>query len=196
MPSVPTRPPTRWTPTTSSESSYPKRYLRPTASAQTTPATAPITIEPIGDREPHDGVIATSPETRPDAAPRVVAWPSRSRSSASQPSEPAAPASSVVVNTTAAVWLAPSADPALKPNQPNQSRPAPSMTSVRLCGRIGSLPKPIRRPSTRASASAEAPEQISTAVPPAKSITFSSLAIQPPTWSPAEKSKIQCAIGA
>ena len=153
-------------------------------------------IAPIGDSDPQDGVIATSPDTRPDAAPSVVAWPSRKRSSSSQPSEPAAPASSVVVKTTAAVWLAPSAEPALKPNQPNHSRPAPSMTRVRLCGRIGSLPNPIRGPSTSARASAEAPEQISTAVPPAKSITPSSLAIQPPTWSPEEKSKIQCAIGA
>ena len=100
------------------------------------------------------------------------------------------------MKTTAAVWLAPSAEPALKPNQPNHSSPAPSITSVRLCGRIGSLPNPTRRPMTRARARPEAPEQISTAVPPAKSITPSWLAIQPPTWSPEEKSKTQWAIGA
>ena len=74
-------------------------------------------------------------------------------------------ATSVVVNTTAAVWSAPSADPALNPNHPNHKSPAPSITRVRLWGRIGSLPNPMRRPSTRASASPEAPEQISTAVP-------------------------------
>ena len=48
--------------------------------------------------------------------------------------------------TTAAAWSAPRAEPALKPNQPNHSRPAPSITRVRLCGRIGSLPKPTRVP--------------------------------------------------
>ena len=100
------------------------------------------------------------------------------------------------MKTTAAVWLAPSAEPALKPNQPNHSSPAPSMTRVRLCGRIGSLPNPIRRPSTSARARAEAPEQISTAMPPAKSMVPTSLASQPPTWSPAEKSKTQWATGA
>ena len=100
------------------------------------------------------------------------------------------------MKTTAAVWLAPSAEPALKPNQPNQSSPAPSITRVRLCGRIGSLPNPTRGPSTSASASAEAPEQISTAVPPAKSMSPTWLASQPPAWSPAEKSKTQCATGA
>ena len=40
---------------------------------------------------------------------------------------------------TAAMPLAATAEPALKPNQPNHSRPAPSMTSGRLCGRIGSF---------------------------------------------------------
>ncbi len=36
------------------------------------------------------------------------------------------------------------AEPALKPNQPNQRMPAPIMTSVRLCGRIASLGQPTR----------------------------------------------------
>jgi hypothetical protein len=54
------------------------------------------------------------------------------------------------------------------------------MTSVRLWGRIGSLPNPTRVPITIASASAEAPEQISTAVPPAKSTRPTLFASQPP----------------
>ena len=166
---VPTRPPTRWTPTTSSESSYPSLYLRPTASAQIAPAATPIAIAPIGVTAPHDGVIATRPLTTPDAAPNDVAWPSRIRSTASQASRPVQPASRVLTKATAARWLAPSAEPALKPNQPNHSRPAPIMTRVRLCGFIGSRPKPMRRPSTSAAASPAAPELISTAVPPAKS---------------------------
>ena len=139
-----------------------------------------MTSAPSGVRDPPLGVIATSPATIPEAAPRVVACPSRNRSRASQPIDPAAAAQLVVTNTTAAAWLAPSAEPALKPYQPNQSRPAPSITRVRLCGRIASLPKPTRTPTTMASASALAPEQISTAIPPAKSMVPMRFASQPP----------------
>ena len=38
-------------------------------------------------------------------------------------------------------------EPTLKPYQPIHSSPAPSMVSVRLCGRMASLPKPMRLPS-------------------------------------------------
>ena len=65
----------------------------------------------------------------------------------------------VVTHATATVFAA-TAEPALNPNQPNHSRPAPSITSGRLCGRIGSAPNPRRVPSTSASASADAPELI------------------------------------
>ena len=105
-----------------------------------------MTSAPTGETEPQDGVIATSPETRPEAAPSEVAWPSRNRSTSSQPRVPVAPASRVAAKTTAARWSAARAEPALKPNHPNHSSPAPSITRVRLCGRIGSLPKPTRRP--------------------------------------------------
>ena len=96
----------------------------------------------------------------------------------------AAVATWVLTSATAAMPLAPSAEPALKPNQPNHSRPAPSITSGRLCGRIGSLPKPIRLPRTRARARPAAPALMWTAVPPAKSMRPRSLAIQPPTSRP------------
>ena len=43
-------------------------------------------------------------------------------------------ASIVVVKASAAMLLAASALPALKPNQPNQSRPAPSSVNGTLCG--------------------------------------------------------------
>jgi hypothetical protein len=102
----------------------------------------------------------------------------------------------VVTKTNAAVESARSAEPALNPNQPNQSKPAPSITKVRLCGRIGSLPNPTLVPITSASASAEAPEQISTAVPPAKSISPILFANQPPTWPARSRSNTQCATGA
>jgi hypothetical protein len=47
------------------------------------------------------------PATAPDAAPRLVGCPSRTRSTASQPRSAAAVATIVLVNATAAVWLAP-----------------------------------------------------------------------------------------
>ncbi len=73
MSRVPTIPPTRWTATTSRESSKPKRYFSPMASAQTTPAMAPSRIAPIGLTALHEGVMATSPATTPEAAPSEVA---------------------------------------------------------------------------------------------------------------------------
>ena len=91
-----------------------------------------------------------------------------------QPAKEAAPVATMVfTQTTAAVLPAASAEPALKPNQPNHSRPAPSMTRVRLCGRIGSRFQPIRLPSTRARARPATPALMCTAVPPAKSIASS-----------------------
>src|SRR5262249_23897551 len=102
-------------------------------------------------------------------APSVVGWPSRIFSVISQPSMAAAVAVFVLVNAAAARLLAPSADPALKPNQPNHSIAAPSSTNRRLCGRLRSLGQPLRLPSTIASASPAAPALACTTVPPAKS---------------------------
>src|SRR4051794_35224348 len=109
-------------------------------------------IAPTGETEEQDGVIATRPATTPDAAPSEVGWPSRMRSVISQPRQAAPVATMVLTHATAAVLPAETADPALKPNQPNHSSPAPSMTRVRLCGRIGSLRQPIRFPMIRANA--------------------------------------------
>ena len=75
----------------------------------------------------------------------------------------------VLTKATPARLPAPSADPALKPNQPNHSNPAPSRVKGRLCGRIGSFFHPSRLPSTIASASPAAPAFAWTTVPPAKS---------------------------
>src|SRR3954470_2821373 len=83
--SEPIHPPTKWTPTTSSESSKPNRYLRLTARAQTAPATRPRTTEASGLMNPHDGVIATRPATAPDEAPTMVGLPSRIHSTTIQP---------------------------------------------------------------------------------------------------------------
>src|SRR3954451_15445290 len=150
-------------------------------------------IAPIGETAEQDGVIATRPATTPEAAPSEVEWPSRNFSTTNQPSVAAPVATMVLTHTTAAVLLAASADPALKPNQPNHSRPAPIMTRGRLCGRIGSRRQPSRRPRTSAIASPAAPELISTAVPPAKSRAPSRSPIHPPF--PPSKKKTQWATG-
>src|ERR671934_1015910 len=84
--SVPTQPPTKCTPTTSSESSKPNRCFRLIASAQSAPAMKPMKIEPIGLTQPAHGVIATRPATAPDAAPSAVDFPYFSFSTKIQPS--------------------------------------------------------------------------------------------------------------
>ncbi len=123
-------------------------------------------------------MIATRPATTPEAAPSEVALPSRIFSISSQPSI-AAQVATVVFSQTRLVsfrnWLASASglspaktmEPTLKPNQPNHSRPAPIIVSVRLCGFIGSLPKPSRLPSRIASTSPAIPALMWTTVPPA-----------------------------
>ena len=58
-------------------------------------------------------------------------------------------------------------EPTLKPYQPNHSRPAPIIVSVRLCGFIGSRLKPTRRPMISASTPPATPALMCTTVPPA-----------------------------
>jgi hypothetical protein len=99
----------------------------------------------------------------------------------------------VFTNVTAAGVPAASADPALKPNQPNHSSPAPRNTSGMLCGRIGSFRQPMRLPSTRATPRAAAPAFRWTAVPPAKSSAFNWSPIQPPL--PSSRNHTECATG-
>lgn len=71
----PIAPPTACTPTTSSESSKPSRYLRLIAAAQTAPAIRPMAIAPSIETEPQAGVMATRPATAPEAAPSEVKAP-------------------------------------------------------------------------------------------------------------------------
>ena len=81
----------------------------------------------------------------------------------------AAPAAVLVTRRAlAARPPADSADPALKPNQPNHSRPAPSTVIGMSCGSMRS-PLTTRRPISRATMRAETPEDACTTVPPAKS---------------------------
>ena len=61
-----------------------------------------------------------------------------------------------------------SADPALKPNQPNHRRPAPRTVIGTSCGSIRS-PLTTRRPMRIATIRADRPDEAWTTVPPAKS---------------------------
>src|SRR5215212_5826646 len=96
-------------------------------------------IEAVTFTKPEAGVIATSPATAPAAAPSTLGRPWCAQLTVIQVS--AAIAAAVLVTTKALVAssFAPSALPALNPNQPNQSRPAPSTVIVRSWGSIGSL---------------------------------------------------------
>ncbi len=160
------------------------------------PAVAPIASAPTTFTDEHDGVMATRPATMPDAAPSEVGWPSLMRSVSSQPSMAAAVAIVVVMKVAPAMPLEPTADPALKPYHPNQSRPAPSITKGRLCGRMGTAGHPMRLPRISASTNPAMPALMCTAVPPAKSMALSLLAIQPPFSAVTPlKANTQCATG-
>src|SRR2546430_17000614 len=83
---------------------------------------------------PAAGVIPTRPTTAPVAAPTAVIFPVRIESSTAHVSTAAAAAAFVLTNASAAVPFAASADPALKPTQPNHSSPAPLRTSGTFAG--------------------------------------------------------------
>ena len=146
---------------------------------QNTPPPIPIRIAATGPTKPQAGVIATSPATAPDAAPSTVGLPVLIHSVSIQPSVAAAAAKLVSTKALVASPLAARALPALKPNQPTQSRAAPITVNGRLCGGIGS-PVAWRRPMTSADASAETPEVMCTTVPPAKSSAPSPRSQPPP----------------
>ena len=81
-------------------------------------------------------------------------------------------AGGTVVHVTAGVAALPSAataEPALKPNQPTHSMPAPVTVIVRLWGGMATEPKPRLGPIMTAATSAATPAVTCTTVPPAKS---------------------------
>src|ERR1700733_473364 len=147
--SAPKIPPSACTPKTSRESSALINFFSPvTPQRQTAPTASPITNAPGIPTLPAAGVIATRPATAPDAAPSIDGFPLMSHSQVIHDITAQAVARDVFIKASAAVPFASSAEPALKPNQPNHSIEAPIMVMVRLCGGIGSLPKPTRLPTT------------------------------------------------
>src|SRR5215813_2221072 len=118
----------------------------------------PMINAAIGVTNPAAGVIATNPATAPEIAPNTVGLPRRIHSTASQLSAAAAEAKCVATNALVAKPFAANALPALKPNQPTQSKHAPIKLKVKLCGFIACCGKPMRFPMYNAQMSAEMPE--------------------------------------
>src|SRR5579864_4146889 len=102
------------------------------------PAINPISSAGKGCTNPEAGVMATNPATHPEIAPNTLGLPLRIHSTKVHPSAAAAAPKWVATNALVARPDAASALPALKPNQPNQSRHAPITLSTMLCGRIDS----------------------------------------------------------
>src|SRR5687767_1685922 len=126
-------------------------------------------IAPFVFTKPHAGVTTTRPATIPEQNPRTLGLPRWIHSTIPQTNPAVAAASVVVVKAFEASAPEARADPALKPYQPTQSMPVPTIQRTMLCGCIGSFPNPRRFPRMMQSTSALQPELICTTVPPAKS---------------------------
>src|SRR6478735_5393483 len=148
---------------------------------------APSRMAFIGLTNPAAGVTATRPTTIAVAAPTAVGLPERMMSRIVHTTSVPAGASIVVTNARPAIGLAARALPELKPNQPNQSRPAPSSTNGTLWGTSDDDGYSLRLPTTIAATSAAAAAFTCTTVPPAKS-SAPHFASQPPPHT-------QCATG-
>src|SRR6266481_6036263 len=122
------------------------------------PAATPMTSAPAGVTNPQAGVMTTNPATAPEQKPRTLGLPFNAHSAIGQTNDAMAVASVVVVKALAATTSAATALPALKPYQPTQSMPVPTMQSTMLCGGIGSLPKPMRLPRMMQRIKADQPE--------------------------------------
>ena len=91
-----------------------------------------MTMEPIGPTKPEAGVIATRPATAPEQRPMTVGLPRCAHSTNIQVSAATAVAIWVTVMAMPACTPALTAEPALKPNQPTHSRPAPMKVRIML----------------------------------------------------------------
>src|SRR5208337_1577456 len=97
------------------------------AAYDTSAAPNPMTIALTTLTKPAAGVMAASPAMAPDAAPSNVTLPKRTYSMSIYISKAVAAEVFVTINAEVASCPAARADPALKPNQPNQRSPAPMM---------------------------------------------------------------------
>src|SRR5688500_14723406 len=118
-----------------------------------------MSTDAAGVTNPAAGVIATRPATAPSAAPSTDGVPRCSQLMVTQVMAPMAAAVLVVTDAVAASPLAPSAEPALNPNQPNHSSPAPRTLIGTSCGSVAACTTPVRRPMKRAATRAATPEE-------------------------------------
>ena len=118
----------------------------------------PMSIADMGETNPAAGVIATRPTTEAIADPVRDGLPLRHVSMLVQTATAAAADNMVVTTASAAIPSAASAEPALKPNQPNHSSDAPSTTNGTLCAAsvVSRLLEP-RGPRMAAATSAATP---------------------------------------
>src|SRR6187401_3401646 len=93
----------------------------------TTPASTPMITAEFAVTNPQAGVMTTRPATIPEQKPRTLGLPRRSHSAIAHVNPATAAARVVVVKAFDAIASAPSADPALKPYQPAQSMPVPTI---------------------------------------------------------------------
>src|SRR5580693_2881493 len=101
---------------------------------QKTPAANPMNTDDMGETKPAAGVIATSPATAPEIAPRALGLPLFHHSAALQPRVAAAAPKWVATNALVASVPADSALPALNPNHPTHNKQAPMKLKTTLCG--------------------------------------------------------------
>src|SRR3989338_10700064 len=104
-----------------------------------TPAMTPIAMAAIGPTKPEAGVIATSPHTAPVAAAIAEGFLFSAHERKVHVSAEAAAAVLVTTNALAESTPEASAEPALKPNHPNQRRTAPRMTKGMLLALLPSF---------------------------------------------------------
>src|SRR5438876_10576838 len=159
------------------------------------PAPIPMTIAPVASTYPHAGVMTTRPPTAPEQNPSTLGLPRSAYSSIAHVNDATAVARVVVMNAFAAMPSGASALPALKPYQPTQSNPVPTMQSTMLCGAITSFLNPSRWPRSTHKTSADQPDDMCTTVPPAKSMAVIFAAeFQTPFIQPSIP-QTMCAIG-
>src|SRR5690606_28622461 len=97
------------------------RFKPLTPHTQMAPLITPIMSAPTGPTSPAAGVMPTKPATAPDMPPSRDGLPLTIHSVPAQASTAPAVAMMVLKNASAATSFAPSAEPALKPNQPTHS---------------------------------------------------------------------------
>src|SRR6185369_7472762 len=132
---------TACTPNVSRASSYPNHpFTLKQKNQGISPAATPMPMAPFGVTKPQAGVITTRPATAPEQKPSTLGLPRVIHSASGHTKEATAVAKVVVVKALAAIPSAATALPALKPYQPTQSMPVPTMHKTMLWGGIGSLP--------------------------------------------------------